>query len=355
MSIQKQFFGNLPDGSAVYRYVMQNDSGMTVAILNFGGAIQQILVPDKNGRLTDVVGGYDNVLDYHYGDGYQGALIGRVGNRIGKGHFVLDGKEYQLALNNNGVCSLHGGAVGFSHKVWDAQAHTEDDACVLDLYYTSPDGEENYPGTLKVHVTYKFTNDNALSITYRATTDKKTIINLTNHTYFNLAGFASGKIFDHEMWMDADSFVVTDEALIPTGEIRSVEGTPFDFREAKTIGRDFDLSYEPMALAGGYDHNLNFTARDDAMAKPRVIVSEHNSGRVMEVYTTEPCVQFYSGNFMKNKNYPFKGGYPQATQNAFCLETQRMPDSINHENFTDCTLDAGESYESTTVYKFSVK
>ena len=354
MNIEKRPFGEVR-GQKVDAYTLTVDSGASVSIITFGGAINKLLVPDRDGKLADVVCGFDDLKSYTESDGYQGALIGRVGNRIGKGRFTLDGKEYQLALNNGGVCSLHGGTVGFSHKVWDAEAHVEDNACVLDLYYTSPDGEENYPGTLKVHVTYKLTNDNALSITYRATTDKKTIINLTNHSYFNLAGFASGKIFDHEMWMDADSFVVTDEGLIPTGEIRSVEGTPFDFRVAKTMGRDFDLSFEPMKLAGGYDHNLNFVRRENPMEKPRAIVSEPRSGRVMELYTTEPCVQFYSGNFMKNKSYPFKGGYPQETQNAFCLETQRMPDSINHENFTDCTLDAGESYESTTIFKFSVK
>lgn len=354
MNIEKRLFG-VHEGKDVYIYTLTNDNGISTSIITFGGAIRNILVPDKDGKLSDVVCGFDGLESYvNEGASYQGALIGRVGNRIANGRFTLDGEEYQLYLNN-GKCSLHGGKVGFSHKVWDSEAHVEDDGCVLDLYYTSPDGEENYPGTLKLHVTYKLTADNALSITYRAETDKKTIINLTNHSYFNLGGYASGKIFDHEMWMDVDSFVVTDEGLIPTGEIKSVEGTPFDFRTAKTIGRDFDLSFEPMALAGGYDHNLNFVKRDDPMAQPRVKVSDPKSGRVMEVYTTEPCVQFYSGNFMNNIDYPFKGGYPQAIQNAFCLETQRMPDSINHDNFTDCTLDVGEKFESTTIFKFSAK
>lgn len=354
MHIQKRLFGK-HDGKDVDVYTLTNDGGMSASIITFGGAIRNLVVPDKDGKLGDVVCGFDGLESYvNEGESYQGALIGRVANRIAKGKFTLDGVEYQLYINN-GECSLHGGRVGFSHKVWDAEAHVEGDGCVLDLYYTSPDGEENYPGTLKVHVTYKLTVDNALSITYRAETDKKTIINLTNHTYFNLGGFASGKIFDHEMWMDADSFVVTDEGLVPTGEIRSVEGTPFDFRTAKTIGKDFDLSFEPMAFAKGYDHCLNFIKRDDAMAQPRVRVTEHRSGRVMDVYTSEPCVQFYSANFMKNADYPFKGGYAQAEQNAFCLETQRMPDSINHDYFTDCTLDVGEKFESTTVFKFWVK
>lgn len=353
MNISKRLFG-VHEGRDVDIYTLTNDNGMSASIITFGGAINKLLVPDRCGKLADVVCGFDDLKGYEESDGYQGALIGRVGNRIANGKFTLDGVDYQLYCQN-GECSLHGGKVGFSHKVWDAEARVENGVCLLDLYYTSADGEENYPGTLKVHVTYALSADNALSITYRAETDKKTIINLTNHSYFNLGGFASGKIFDHELWMDADSFVVTDEGLIPTGEIRSVEGTPFDFRVAKTIGRDFDLSFEPMRLAGGYDHSLNFVCREDPMKNPRIRAYEAKSGRVMEVYTTEPCVQLYTGNFMKNPDYAFKGGYPQATQNAFCLETQKMPDSINHSNFTDCTLDVGEKFESTTTFKFSVK
>ena len=201
---------------------------------------------------------------------------------------------------------------------------------------------------------YKLSQDNALSIEYRATTDKKTIVNMTNHVYFNLGGFASGKVFDHLLWMDCESFIPTDENLIPTGEIRDVKGTPFDFNKEKTIGCDFDLSYEPMAIAGGYDHCMNFRAVDDVWAAPRIKARDPKTNREMVVYTDAPCVQFYSANFMKNPNYPFKGGYPQTTQNGFCLETQKMPDSINHENFTDITLDVGEVYETKTVYKFIV-
>ena len=206
-----------------------------------------------------------------------------------------------------------------------------------------------------MEVKYKLSQDNAFSISYRATTDKKTIVNLTNHVYFNLAGFASGKIFDHEMWMDAESFLETDETLIPTGRKIDVKGTPFDFSESKTIGRDFDLSYKPLNIAGGYDHCINLVPRDDPMADPRAVVYERNSGRVMEVYTDQPCIQFYTGNFLNNVDHPFKGGYPQGIQNMFCLETEKMPDSINHETFTDCTLDVGEVYRHDTVYKFSTK
>lgn len=352
MNIEKRYFGQAGD-KTVDIYTMTVDSGMSASIITLGGAINKLLVPDREGRLADVVCGYDGIKSYLEGDGYQGALIGRFGNRIAKGRFTLDGVEYQLYINN-GENSLHGGEVGFSHKVWDAEARVCDDGCLLDLYYTSPDGEENYPGTLKLHVTYKLGQDNSISITYRAETDKKTVVNLTNHTYFNLGGFASGKIFDHELWMDAESFVETDAGLIPTGNIIPVDNTPFDFRETKTIGRDFDLSYEPLRLAGGYDHCLNFTAIDDPMSKARIRAYDKKSGRVMEVYTTEPCVQLYTGNFMNNEAHPFKGGYPQATQNAFCLETQKMPDSPNHPSFTDCTLNPGEKLESVTVYKFSI-
>lgn len=353
MNIEKKLFGT-HNGRDVDVYTLTNDNGMSADIITFGGAIQKLMVPDRRGELCDVVGGYDNLRSYVEGDGYQGALVGRFGNRICKGKFTLDGVEYNLYCNN-GENHLHGGKVGFSHKIWDAVASIEEDGCCLDLTYVSPDGEESYPGTLTVNVRYKLSQDNALSISYRATTDKKTVVNLTNHTYFNLGGYASGKVFDHIMQTDAESFVETDAGLIPTGNIIPVENTPFDFREPKAIGRDFDLSYEPMRLAGGYDHCMNFPHSDEPMAKPRVTVWEEKSGRVMEVYTDMPCVQFYSGNFLKNPDHPHKGGYPQATQNAFCLETQKMPDSVNHPHFTDCTLDVGEVYESTTVYKFSVK
>lgn len=353
MHVEKTYFGEA-FGRAVDKYTLTVDSGVSVSIITLGGAITSLFVPDREGRLADIVGGYDDLSDYVEGDGYQGALIGRFGNRIAKGAFTLDGIDYKLFVNN-GPNHLHGGEYGFSHKVWDAEAGIEDDGCTLTLRYTSPDGEEGYPGTLKVTVTYKLSQDNALSIKYRATTDKKTVLNLTNHTYFNLGGFDSGKIFDHELYIDADSFLETDETLIPTGRRVSVEGTAFDFRTPKTIGRDFDLSYEPLRIAGGYDHCMNFTERAEPMSEARARVYEQKSGRVMEVWTDQPCVQFYSGNFLNNPDHDFKGGYPQGLQNMFCLETQKMPDSVNHPDFTDCTLDVGEVYETTTVYKFLTK
>lgn len=350
MKIEKRYFGSCPAGE-VDIYKLTNDNGMSADIITLGGAIVRLMVPDKKGNVADVLGGYDSLDSYYYGDGYQGALVGRVGNRIAKGKFTLDGVEYSLCINN-GQNSLHGGEFGFSHKVWEAKSDVTADGCVLDLTYVSPDGEENYPGTLTVNVRYTLTADNALKISYRATTDKKTIVNLTNHSYFNLGGYDSGDILAHEMFMDADTYIPVDNTLIPTGEIASVEGTPFDFTERKPIGRDFDLENEQIKIAGGYDHCLNFRAVEDPMSAPRISVIEPKSEREMLVYTDAPSVQFYSANFLNNEKYPFKGGYPQQLQHAFCLETQKMPDSINHEGFTDVTLSPGETYETTTIYKF---
>ncbi len=351
--ITKHFFDLLDGGQEIYTYTMKNANGMTVRICEFGGAIMEIRVPDRLGRMSDVVGGYDSLRDYVLGDGYLGALIGRTGNRIAKGRYRIEGKEYR-AYCNNGENSLHGGRVGFSHRVWTAKAiDGEEPKLVLTL--TSPDGEEGYPGTVIVTVTYTLLASNALSIRYQATTDATTIVNLTNHAYFNLGGYASGKIFDHVLQIDADRYLPTDEGLIPTGELRSVEGTPFDFREPKTIGRDFDMENEDIRIAGGYDHCLCFTSGESREPTLRIEVYEPNSGRIMRVYTNQPCVQFYSGNFLSNPEHPLKGGYPQNKQALFCLETQKMPDAINHSGFTDVLLHPGEVYDYTTVYQFSVK
>ncbi len=351
--ITKQYFGIMPDGQDIYSYLLTNNSGMSVRICELGGAIMELRVPDKFGRLGDVVAGYDSLRDYILCPGYLGALIGRVGNRIGGGTFTLDGTEYKLYQNDN-ANSLHGGEVGFSHRVWNVKAEDGEEPR-LALTLTSPDGEEGYPGTLSVTVTYTLLSSNALSIHYEATTDKKTVVNLTNHTYFNLGGFASGKIFDHVLQMDADAYIPTDAQLIPTGEIRRVAGTPFDFRSHKTIGRDFDMENADIKTAGGFDHCFCFTGGETSEPVLRIEVYEPNSGRVMQVYTDQPCVQFYSGNFMYQIESPLKGGYPASNQIAFCLETQKMPDSINHPNFTNTVLVPGELYTHSTVFKFSVK
>lgn len=351
--ITKQYFGTMEDDRDVYSYLLKNDAGMSVRVCEFGGAIMEICVPDRLGRITDVVAGYDSLRDYVLAPGYLGALVGRVCNRIAKGKFRLDGKDYQIFKNNNGN-SLHGGKVGFSHKLWDVKAEDGEEPRLI-LTIVSPDGDENYPGTLNVTVTYTLLRSNALSIHYEATTDKATVVNLTNHAYFNLGGYSSGKIFDHVLQMDADKYVPTDENLIPTGEIRSVKGTPFDFRSPKTIGEDFDLENPDMKLAGGYDHCICFTGGETKTPVLRIEAYEPNSGRLMQVYTNQPAVQFYTGNFMWEIEAPLKGGCPATVQSAFCLETQKMPDAINHSNFSDTVLRPGEKYDYTTVYQFSTK
>lgn len=351
--IQKQYFGTLKDSGEVFSYLLRNQNGMTVRILNLGGAIMELKIPDKSGRMTDVVSGYDSLRDYMLDTTYFGALIGRVANRIANGRYTVDGKEYS-AFVNNGPCSLHGGKVGFSHRIWSVKPiDGEEPQLVLTLH--SPDGEEGYPGNLDVTVTYTLLSSNALSIHYEAKTDRSTPINLTNHAYFNLGGYAAGKIFDHVLRIDADRYIPTDADLVPTGEIRSVEGTPFDFREPKTIGRDFYTDCEDLRLAGGYDHCLCFSGGETREPVLRIEAYEPNSGRLMQVYTNQPCVQLYSGNFLNNAEHPQKGGYPQITQTAFCLETQKMPDAINRENFNDVILSPNDEYHYTTIYKFSVR
>ena len=353
MSITKELFGKYLNQD-IYKYTLKNDNDMSVVISNFGATIININVPDKNREVADVIGGYDDLQSYIDADGYQGAIIGRVGNRICQGKFTLDGVDYNMYINN-GPNHLHGGKEGFDKKIWQVLSLNDGAEPSIKLFLLSKDGEENYPGNLSVTVTYSLNNDGALSIRYEAITDKRTIINLTNHTYFNLGGYNSGKIFDHELWLDADTYLPTDETLIPTGEIKSVEGTPFDFRVPKTIGRDFNTHNQDLIYAGGYDHCFNFVAGETKSPKIRAKVIHKESGRIMEMYTNQPCVQFYSGNFLTNSKFPFKNNCSQEKQMAFCLETQHMPDSINHPNFTNVILNPEEKYDYTTIYRFYVK
>lgn len=353
MNIEKKLFGTLADGREVYAYTLKNANGMSAKILNYGGTIVELNVADKNGNFADVIGGYDSLESYVNGDGYQGALIGRFGNRIKKGKFTLEGVDYSLFINN-GENHLHGGEFGFDKKIWDVEAISGDEP-VLRLHVVSPDGDEGYPGNLDITVTYTLTNENGLSIRYEATTDKATPINLTNHTYFNLGGYNSGSIHSHTLMLDADTYLPTDERLIPTGELRSVCGTPFDFRTPKKIGKDINTDCLDIKLGRGYDHCLNFTGGKTAEPVKRGELYDEVSGRVMSVYTNQPCVQVYSGNFLTNDEFPFKGGYPQSIQTFLCLETQHMPDSINQSHFTDCVLRPGEKYDFTTEYRFSIK
>lgn len=353
MSIQRKRFGTLPDGRAAEVFTLKNSSGLCAEITDYGGAVIRLMTPDREGRFSDIVCGYDSLNDYVAADGYQGALIGRFGNRIARGKFTLDGKEYYLA-RNNGDNHLHGGECGFSHRLWHASTSDGHEPSIM-LTYNSPDGEEGYPGNLKVTVTYTLTADNRLSIEYSAQTDKKTILNLTNHTYFNLGGYASGSVYEHILQLDADTYLPTDAGLIPTGELRDVSGTPFDFRVPKVIGRDIETDDKDLVTAGGYDHCFNFIGGASDTPRIRGELYSPATGRVMELYTDRPAVQFYTGNFMTNSAYPFKGGLPQRKQHALCLETQGMPDSINHPGFTDCTLSPGEIFKSRTEYKFSVR
>lgn len=354
MSVKKKLFGTLCDGCEVFSYSLKNKNRMKVKILSYGGAIAQIKVPDRKGCFTDVVGGYDCIESYVGGDGYQGALIGRVGNRIAKGKFSLEGKDYSLFINN-GVNHLHGGEIGFDKKIWEVTVTDDGDEPEISLHTVSPDGEEGYPGNLDVTVIYKLNSLNGLSIRYIAKTDKATPINLTNHTYFNLGGYASGSIHSMRLTLDADTYLPTDDTLIPTGELKSVEGTPFDFRAGKLVGQDIGADDNDLITAGGYDHCFNFVGGETEEPVKRGELYDEKSGRLMELYTNQPCVQFYSGNFLTNAEYPFKGGYQQKIQTLLCLETQHMPDAINHGNFTNTVLRAGEVYDYTTEYRFSVK
>lgn len=350
MSIQKKAFGILADGKKVSAFTLRNENGMKVKILDFGGTIVQIKVPDRDGNRADVICGYDQLDSYINGDGYQGALIGRFGNRICRGKFTLDGKAYKVSVNDN-ANSLHGGICGFNAKIWTAEVVDGDEPELL-LSLVSPDGEEGFPGKLEVKVRYKLTKDNSLEIHYNAVTDKPTILNLTNHAYFNLGGYDSGTVLDHKLWLDAESYLPTTDDLIPTGEIRPVDGTPFDFRKETVIRDNFDMNNTDIKIAGGFDHCFNFTGGETKEPVLRGVLTDEKSGRQMKMYTNQPCVQFYSGNFMNNEKYPFKNNYPQGLQNAMCLETQKMPDAINHDNFTNCVLRPGEVYKHTTIYKF---
>ena len=351
MSIVKTSFGKLPCGCEADLYILKNASGASVEITNFGGIIHAINVPDRDGKLGDVVLGYKDVSGYLPCNGYIGALIGRVGNRIKAGQFTLNGVSYQVAKNEGGKNHLHGGDHGFNEKLWEATPLEGIGQDMLILKTTSPDGEENYPGNLKVMVTYTFTDDNELMIRYEAISDKDTLCNLTNHCYFNLSGEDSGKTIENEtMEINADTFTVVDAESIPTGEMRDVTGTPFDLRSGKRIGDEIDADYEQIRFGGGYDHNFNLN--DDGL-RFAARVTDPDTGRVMNVFTDMPSVQFYAGNMLKGI-HPGKSGRLYDKREGLCLETQFAPDSINHENFPDSVLYAGEKYDYTTIFSFDI-
>jgi len=348
MNIQTQPFGNLPDGTPIELYTLSNESGMTVQVTTYGGIITSLRVPDRAGRLGDVVLGYDSLDGYLARNPYFGCIVGRFANRIAGGRFTLDGVTYQLAVNN-GPNHLHGGLVGFDKRVWRAEVGRSDGAVCLVLSYLSKDGEEGYPGNLYVTVTYALTRDNALRISYRARTDKPTILNLTNHTYFNLAG--AGDILDHEVMINANCFTPVNKALIPTGELQPVGGTPLDFRQPSRVGARINDPHEQLARAGGYDHNFVINgAPGELRLAARVYEPTH--GRVLEVRTTEPGMQFYTGNFLDG-TITGKGGGVYAQRSGLCLETQHFPDSPNQPAFPSTVLRPDAHFHSATVFAFS--
>ncbi len=350
MKIKKQPFGTLSDGTAVALYTLVNDHGMRATITNYGGTLVSLTAPDREGNWGDVVLGFDSLEAYLTRSPFFGCLVGRYGNRIAGGKFSLVGVEYSLA-QNDGQNHLHGGVAGFDKKVWTPQAMENVDGPSLKLTYTSPDGEEGYPGTLSVEVVYTLTADDALRIDYTATTDKATVVNLTNHSYFNLSAGTEDTILHHPLMINADTFTPVDETLIPTGEICPVEGTPLDFRTATAIGARIEADDAQLKFGGGYDHNwiINGKAGELRLAAR---VTEPTSGRVMEVFTTEPALQFYAGNMMP-PNLMGKGGVTYKRRGGLCLETQHYPDSPNKPAFPATTLRPEEIYQTTTVYKFS--
>lgn len=352
MVIEKSKFGKLDDGSAIDKYVMTNKNGMEVSVISYGGRIVSLKVPDKNGKLENVTLGFDNIEDYVSENPFFGALVGRYGNRIAKGKFSIDDTEYTL-VTNNGENHLHGGTVGFDKIVWAVQPIEGADESKLELRYLSKDGEEGYPGNLEVTVLYTLNNKNELKVDYTAITDKPTVVNLTQHSYFNLSGDFSKDILNHEVTLHADSFIPVDDGLIPTGEIKGVEGTPFDFTQAKAIGRDIDMENQQLKRGGGYDHCWVLNGEK---GKLRQVASAYDpaSGRLMEVLTTEPAIQFYTGNFLDGSLQNPKGG-SYGHRSGFCLETQHYPDSPNQPQFPSTRLNPGETYNTTTVFKFSAK
>ena len=344
----KVSFEDTIDNKATHLYVIKNSKGLEAAITNYGGRVVGLVVPDKDGNPTDVVIGMDSPSGYAEAtEPYLGALIGRVGNRIAKGKFSVDGVEYSV-FQNNGPNALHGGKKGFQYVVWDGEQVNDS---TLVLHYESADGEEGFPGNLKVKVTYTATEDQGLKIDYEATTDKRTPVNLTNHAFFNLNGEGSGTINDHVLQIYADQYTPVDSTLIPLGEQATVEGSPFDFREATRIGERVDQEDVQLGNGDGYDHNF-VLAKDPSGLAARAVGDK--SGIVMEVYTDEPGLQFYGGNFMQGKN-TLKSGAKDEYRTAFCLETQHFPDSPNQENFPSILLEPGEVYKTSTEYVFSIK
>lgn len=352
-------FGQTQDGEAVHLYTLKNRNGLSADIMTYGGTVVRLMAPDRHGRLGDILLGFDNVTDYENKSPYFGCLVGRYGNRIADGKFSLDGNDYTLAVNNadeNVNAHLHGGNKGFDKVVWKARPIIKGHDAGVVLRHTSPDGDEGYPGTLTMKVTYFLTDNNELSIHYHATTDQATPVNLTNHMYFNLQGEGIGDINGHFLTLNADHYTPVDIGLIPTGEIAPVAGTPMDFTTPRAIGERNNADHDQIRFGGGYDHNwvLNKTADEMSLAAE---VYEPTTGRVMTVMTEEPGIQFYGGNFLEMDGVVRvgKSGVTYAHRTGFCLETQHYPDSPNQPNFPSTILRPGETYDTTTIYQFSAR
>jgi aldose 1-epimerase len=350
MSIDKKFYGITPDGKTVDLFTLTNSNGMQVEIINYGGIVVSLKVPDSKGNFKDVVLGYNSLEKYMVNAPFFGGIIGRHANRIGNSCFQLNGVEYKLAAND-GANHLHGGSRGFHKVVWEAQAKNNEQGQCLELSYTSKDMEEGYPGNLEVKVMYILTEDNALAIDYFAVSDKDTVVNLTNHSYFNLSGHASGDILKHKVRINAKKLTENDQYSIPTGEIKAVAGTPMDFTELTPIDEGIFSDYYQIVYGKGYDHNWVLDLSGKEIEKAAEVLDEA-SGRVMEVYTNKPGIQFYSGNFLDG-SVTGKEGAVYSIRTGLCLETQFFPNGINQENFPSPILRAGESYKYTTIYKFS--
>ena len=351
MDFKKQPFGQTDDMTCVDLYKLTNVNGTEARITNYGATLVALTVADRDGKPADVILGYDSLPEYIKGKYYFGCIAGRYANRIADGKFRLNGTEHILAQNDAGN-HLHGGITGFDKVVWQAQEDVNDDDKRLILSYLSKDGEEGYPGNLSVTVIYTLTDTNELRIDYSAAVDKITVVNLTNHAYFNLAGAGCGNILNHDLMIHADQFTPTDRRLIPTGDLKSVKGTPMDFTRPRKIGARIDQNYEQLRLAKGYDQNWVLN-KNEGILGLAARVSEPESGRIMEVFTTQPGIQFYSGNFLGNQ-INGRAGQKYNHRGGFCLETQHFPDSPNKPDFPSTILKPGSTYEQTTIYKFSV-
>lgn len=350
-NVKKELFGS-KDGKDIYLYTLENGSGTSVSVMTLGATIRNIWLKDKNGVTADVITGYDRAEDYPVAGGYSGAVVGRVCNRIANARFTLDGEEYVLYAND-GKHQLHGGKEGFCFKVWDAEA-SEGDEPSLKLTYLSPDGEESYPGNLIATATYTLKKDGALAVDFSAVTDKATVVSMTSHAYYNMGGYASGTVDDHVLWVDADCINEIDTELIPTGRFLPVDNTPYDLREPTRLGGVLESDEPMIKFLGGLDNNYVINNADGKIKKVAYL-EDTVSGRYVEVYSDQPCIQIYTSNMIDVEDVPFKNGVKQYKHCAVCLETQKMPDSVNHPEFTSVVLRPGERYEAKTVYAFGCK